>query len=157
MQNISTNLMKSTKSLKLEAKYGRFKSPQFNIDSKTTETKYTYNETAPDFDEEDIPILPYCSSNIVTPSDGTLIIEIKDNGCGIKEEEQKNLFKPFSQANNEIYSKFKGTGLGLWITERLITAMKGYVFCSSSLGKGSTFHIKIPAKCKGEKEYVIEI
>ena len=79
---------------------------------------------------------------------GVLSIEVADNGCGIPEKDQDNLFKPFSQANKAVHSKYGGTGLGLWLCHKLITSMEGTIKCKSVQGKGSTFHISIPMKYK---------
>ncbi len=90
----------------------------------------------------------YCKNHKKMPAEGTLIIQVTDTGCGISEEDQKKLFQPFAQANNKVYSEFGGTGLGLWISQKLIQAMKGTITCSSTLNKGTTFTITLPVKCK---------
>eukprot|EP00347_Sterkiella_histriomuscorum_P011325 403372884 len=75
---------------------------------------------------------------------GILKIIIQDSGIGIKEEDQKKLFQPFCQANKQIQSKFGGTGLGLWISNKLIQLMKGSQSLKSNLNVGTTFTIEIP-------------
>ena len=80
--------------------------------------------------------------------EGTLVIKISDTGCGISEAEQSKLFKPFSQANKTTYSNFGGTGLGLWLSHKLITAMNGTITCSSEVNKGTTFTISLPVRYK---------
>lgn len=64
---------------------------------------------------------------------------ITDQGIGIEENEQKNLFNPFVQANREIIRKYGGTGLGLAICKRLVELMNGDIVCTSQKGQGTTF------------------
>lgn len=89
-----------------------------------------------------------CKMSKAMPHEGILFIQVIDSGCGISESDLKNLFKPYAQANKEVYSKHGGTGLGLWISQQLIKAMNGSIKCTSIIGKGTTFTIEIPVKCK---------
>lgn len=73
-----------------------------------------------------------------------LRIEVKDTGEGISKENQSKLFKKFSQIDSSNTKKFKGTGLGLNISQELIELMNGSVGVESESGKGSTFWIEIP-------------
>jgi len=57
----------------------------------------------------------------------SLIYYVKDTGIGIKEDEKQNIFKDYSQANEKIFEKFGGTGLGLYISEKLAIAMNGTI------------------------------
>ncbi len=88
----------------------------------------------------------YCNYLLEPPVTGTLQIEITDNGCGMTKEEQDRLFHPFSQASKGTYSKYGGTGLGMWISYKLVCAMGGNIQCRSIVGEGTTFTIKIPAR-----------
>ena len=63
--------------------------------------------------------------NIEWEGQGSLVIDVKDTGPGISQENQKKLFKPFQQADSTIYNKYGGTGLGLWISRTIITQMGG--------------------------------
>jgi len=69
-------------------------------------------------------------------------IEVKfsDTGHGINEEEKKRLFEPFF-TTKEVG---KGTGLGLAISYSIIQKHNGTIECTSQLGKGSTFTVKLP-------------
>lgn len=69
--------------------------------------------------------------------DNQLEIIVKDNGIGIPEEEQKNLFEPFFRAHNT--GDIQGTGLGLNIARRYAALMNGHISCISKLNEGTTF------------------
>ncbi len=63
-------------------------------------------------------------------------ITVKDNGIGIPEGEQKNLFEPFFRAHNT--GNIPGTGLGLNIVKRYVELMRGSVICKSAQNQGTT-------------------
>ncbi|MBT7630514.1 MAG: PAS domain S-box protein, partial [Desulfobacula sp.] len=65
--------------------------------------------------------------------------EVKDNGCGMDEDIQKQLFNPMFSSKGG-----KGTGLGLLVTGKLIEEHKGVIETETSQGIGSTFRIKLP-------------
>ncbi len=82
---------------------------------------------------------------------GLLVIDIIDTGVGMTKEEQARLFKPFSQANSSIKSKFGGTGLGLCISKQLTHLMSGFIEVKSQKGRGSRFKLTLPLKAiKGD-------
>jgi len=62
---------------------------------------------------------------------------VKDTGIGISEEQQRKLFKPFHQADNDTGRRYGGTGLGLTICQRLAEMMGGSIDLLSELGKGT--------------------
>ena len=70
---------------------------------------------------------------------------VQDNGIGMSEEFQKELFKPFSQEDNDnARTKYKGTGLGMAITKKYIDMMGGSIAVESKKGVGTTFTVEIP-------------
>ncbi|HLV38169.1 ATP-binding protein [Xanthomarina sp.] len=72
--------------------------------------------------------------------------EIEDNGIGISQEKQNQLFESFSQGSIQINRKYGGTGLGLSIVKGLIQILKGTISLKSELGKGSKFSFELPLK-----------
>ncbi len=66
---------------------------------------------------------------------------IKDNGIGIPEEEQKHLFERFFRASN--VENIQGTGLGMSIVKRYVELLGGDISFESALGKGTTFTVNI--------------
>lgn len=75
-----------------------------------------------------------------------LFITIGDQGIGIPEEEQKNLFKKFFRAKNT--GGIQGTGLGLTIVKRYVELMNGQIEFVSKAGIGTSFTIKLPVDKK---------
>jgi PAS domain S-box-containing protein len=69
-------------------------------------------------------------------------IEVIDTGIGIKVEDQKKLFQEFQQISPD--HRNEGTGLGLYLSEKLATLIKGKIEFESEYGKGSTFRLLIP-------------
>ncbi|MES2683450.1 MAG: ATP-binding protein [Pseudomonadota bacterium] len=72
-----------------------------------------------------------------------LIIAISDTGVGIPASKLKSIFDPFIQLNASAVSA-PGAGLGLSIVKRIIELMRGTIHVESTLGKGSTFTVRIP-------------
>ncbi len=82
----------------------------------------------------------------------TLRFEVEDNGIGISQEKQDNMFESFSQGSIQINRKYGGTGLGLSIVKGLIEILKGDIYLKSELGKGSTFFFEIPLEYTSVEE-----
>jgi two-component system, sensor histidine kinase and response regulator len=70
--------------------------------------------------------------------------QIKDEGPGLSDTDQNQLFCKFIRLTPKPTGKEHSTGLGLFIVKKLVTAMNGKVWCKSQLGKGSTFFVEFP-------------
>ncbi len=77
--------------------------------------------------------------------DGQLILSVKDTGIGISEEDQKNLFQRFHQAESSSIRRFEGTGLGLAMVKEFASLLDGSVSVHSRGGGGSTFTVILSA------------
>ena len=73
----------------------------------------------------------------------SLKMMISDTGIGISPKQQQQLFKAFGQADSSVTRQYGGTGLGLVITQKLVTEMKGNIDLVSSQDQGSTFWFTI--------------
>jgi len=75
------------------------------------------------------------------------IISVSDTGIGISEDQQKNLFLPFSQADSSTARSYGGTGLGLSICKAIIeNVMHGRIWLDSKPGVGTTVSFSLPFK-----------
>lgn len=93
---------------------------------------------------------------IYTPEGGSITIKIArkgrdhyqvivtDTGIGIPKEQQSSLFEKFFRGSNVIRLQIQGTGLGLYITARIIEAHGGSIDVMSAEGKGTTFTLTLP-------------
>lgn len=69
---------------------------------------------------------------------------VSDTGIGMDEQGLSKLYTPFEQADASIAGKYGGTGLGMSITQNLVSLMGGYIHVKSKLGKGTTFSVELP-------------
>ena len=90
-----------------------------------------------------------------TPTDGIIavrldvrdqyaIFEVSDNGYGIPEEVQANLFQPFFRAESKETHAVEGIGLGLHLVKNIIERHNGTLHFTSVYGQGSTFGFRLP-------------
>jgi CheY-like chemotaxis protein len=87
--------------------------------------------------------------------DGLFRCEVMDTGIGIAPDKQETIFEPFTQFAAEGHFR-EGTGLGLTITKRLVTLMRGRIGVESAPGKGSTFRVELPLQTAPEGGIAVE-
>jgi PAS domain S-box-containing protein len=78
--------------------------------------------------------------------DGSSVhLSVTDTGVGIAEADQDRLFRAFEQVGEARARRYEGTGLGLYISQKLAELLGGRILMESTQGKGSTFTISLPA------------
>ncbi len=87
--------------------------------------------------------------------------KVKDTGVGIAKDKQQEIFKPFVQVEEELSRKFGGMGLGLSISQKIITSMGGKIEVRSKEGEGSEFFFELEFKVisssgKGKRDIAIK-
>ncbi len=135
------------------------KNQELNIDFEDLKNKYVYTDGL-----RLNQVLMNLASNAIkfTPNGGKITVKIKnidetadkltiyalvsDTGIGINEEQKSKLFMPFEQTKNSISIKYGGTGLGLYISQRLINLFGGTIDLESIVDVGSKFFFTITLK-----------
>jgi signal transduction histidine kinase len=77
-------------------------------------------------------------------NNGNAILSIIDQGSGIPDNEKKNIFNKFYRVGNEESRKAKGTGLGLYLTNKIVLQHKGRIIVKNNTPSGSVFEICLP-------------
>ncbi len=80
----------------------------------------------------------------ITADNNLIQIYIKDTGSGIPKEDIPHLFQKFYRVDNSATRTIGGTGLGLFITKKIIELYSGKIWINSELNKGTTFFINLP-------------
>jgi two-component system phosphate regulon sensor histidine kinase PhoR len=73
-----------------------------------------------------------------------LIIKVKDNGIGIADRDQRQVFNKFFRVHTGDVHNVKGFGLGLYYVKEMVEGHKGKISLKSKLGEGSEFSICLP-------------
>jgi two-component system CheB/CheR fusion protein len=73
-----------------------------------------------------------------------LQVSVKDEGMGIKPEDQERLFDRYHRIESANTQAIAGFGLGLYLSTEIIQRHQGKVWVESELGKGSTFYFNLP-------------
>lgn len=79
-----------------------------------------------------------------SPSQPSLLLTIQDTGIGISAEALPLIFAPFTQVDNSSSRQYGGTGLGLYICQKLATLLGGSIRAESQPGLGTTLYIEVP-------------
>jgi len=82
-------------------------------------------------------------------------LKILDTGIGIPESDRKHLFKQFFRAGNAINSHETGYGIGLLLTKKLVSLMKGSISFVSAENRGSSFLLTFPLGNDGKPEDIL--
>ena len=82
--------------------------------------------------------------SVTVASADAVVFSVADTGIGIATEQQEFIFQEFTQVQNPLQKRVRGTGLGLALTKKLAGLLGGIVSVESELGKGSTFSAEIP-------------
>lgn len=79
-----------------------------------------------------------------TPQDGQVELCVQDNGLGIPKEFHEKVFMIFQRVHADL--GIEGTGMGLSIVKKIVENLGGRIWVESEPGKGSTFHVLLPAE-----------
>ena len=88
-------------------------------------------------------VIAVAPMNANTPNPKVLVA-VKDTGIGMSTAAMQNVFKPFKQGDATIQRRFGGSGLGMAITNRIVSAMSGQIKVKSAEGAGTTIAITFP-------------
>ncbi len=133
----------------------------YGIKAQVMESIYNILDNAYEATQEKREILAsehqsYTPQIVITSRENSLwyIIEISDNGIGIKDEDKPKIFAPFfttkssyRPVSTDTGAGKSGTGIGMYVVRRMIEENhKGKIWFESEYMKGTTFYIKLPKK-----------
>lgn len=142
--NIKETINKAITSVNAKAKHKNisinlrdFKDKKILHDKKWTEESiFNILDNAVKYSDEDGYINIWTEESI-----NYFKINIEDNGMGIDPREFNNIFKRFYRVNSQEVENIEGSGVGLYLSRKIIEEQGGNVMVSSKLGKGSKFTI----------------
>lgn len=79
------------------------------------------------------------------------VVKITDHGCGISEDNIERIFNPFYTTRRS------GTGLGLSVSQGIVSGIGGDIEVESELGKGSVFTVYLPEKANSENKMIVDL
>lgn len=77
-------------------------------------------------------------------------VQVRDHGPGISPEMRAQVFTQYGQGNAKPTGGEKSTGLGLWIVQRMVAALRGRVWSETAEGGGTVFLVELPRQQPGE-------
>ncbi|GLV54804.1 hypothetical protein KDH_16510 [Dictyobacter sp. S3.2.2.5] len=100
-----------------------------------------------------LPIMPPTNARNQVQAHGTTAthsqrmveIWVRDHGIGIEPQHLNEIFEVFHRIDTRLTREVRGLGLGLAISKRIIELHNGTIWAESEMGKGSVFHILLPA------------
>ena len=87
-------------------------------------------------------------------ADSNIVLKVKDRGIGIREEDMDKLFKKFSRIDSDLSRSEGGSGLGLFLAQKLAESHGGAITVKSMAEKGATFKLTFPVNNTTEKNVV---
>lgn len=82
---------------------------------------------------------------LLQQNEDDLILKVEDEGIGISDEDKGKIFDKFYRVGNEESRKTKGTGLGLYLTAKIVSQHKGRITVCDNAPKGSVFEVTMNA------------
>lgn len=89
-----------------------------------------------------------------TAMNKSIAIEVSDTGMGMTKEEISHLFEKFYRTQSATNAAIQGTGLGLYISKKLIELMGGEITVTSVVGQGSKFTVIVPQTKEANKRLI---
>jgi len=80
----------------------------------------------------------------ITGDSKVVQVQVKDSGQGIPKDDLGHIFEKFYRVDNSATRAIGGTGLGLFITKKIVELYNGRIWVDSQPGEGSTFYINLP-------------
>lgn len=77
---------------------------------------------------------------------GHVVIRVADTGVGIDPTLQSTVFEKFTRVENALSNDVNGSGVGLYLTQKIVQLHHGSIDVKSAVGKGSTFTVRIPIR-----------
>lgn len=137
MNDLKTALAQRRQTVTFSAPKGRLKVPMDATEMKLVfmnllenASKYSYHGTAIDIS--------------IVQNKNTVSVAFSDKGVGISKENKQRIFDKFTRVNNDLSDTVTGTGLGLYWVKQIVELHGGSIQLDSTLGKGSTFTVKLP-------------
>ena len=81
---------------------------------------------------------------VLRQTDDAVVIEVRDCGIGIHQEDLSRIFEPYYRAQFSDTQTRRGAGLGLTLVQQIVTSHSGRVEVDSTPGNGSTFRLLFP-------------
>jgi signal transduction histidine kinase len=85
----------------------------------------------------------------LSAADGVALIDVEDNGIGLAEDEQEQLFERFFRSSRAAESAIPGTGLGLAIAKTIVERHGGRIHLESAVDEGTTVRVELPLSLSG--------